>query len=257
MSDTRGAVDWLGSIAAFILVIVVNVLSNALPINGQSMPEISAKYPSLFTPAGFTFAIWSVIYLGLLAYVIYQALPSQRTNPGLAAISKLFVANCVLNAAWIYLWHYDLLVLSVLCMFAILVTLVLIYRKLAAIEEASLAQRIVVHVPFALYTAWITVASIANISAWQINSGWDDVGLSAVDWTILKLAVAGTIGTIMVVKRGDIAFVLVVAWAAWGIASKQVDTQAVVGAATVLVGLGLLLAAYEAARRMRLNFTGP
>ncbi|MGB5257057.1 MAG: hypothetical protein WBN44_07355, partial [Woeseiaceae bacterium] len=72
--------DWGGNIVAFSIVIIVNYLSNALPINGQSMAEISAKYPSLFTPAGFTFSIWGIIYLALLAFVIYQALPSQRGN---------------------------------------------------------------------------------------------------------------------------------------------------------------------------------
>lgn len=243
--------DWIGNIVAFVLVIVVNVLSNALPINGQSMPEIAAKYPSLFTPAGFTFSIWSVIYLGLLLYVIYQALSAQRSNKHLASISKLFVASCVLNAAWIYLWHYDLLALSVICMFAILATLVVVYRKLAALDDASLLQRSIVHLPFALYTAWIVVATIANISALQINMGWDDVGLSAVNWTILKLAVAGTIGATMVAKRGDIAFVLVVAWAAWGIASKQVDTPMVAGAATVVAGVCVLLGAYELTQKLR------
>lgn len=91
----RPLLDWGGNLAAFMLVVVLNVLSNALPINGQTMPEISAKYPSLFTPAGFTFSIWGVIYVALLLFVIYQALPSQRNNETIAGISRLFQINCV------------------------------------------------------------------------------------------------------------------------------------------------------------------
>ena len=76
--------DWGGNLAAFVLVLAMNTLSNVLPLNSQTMPEISAKYPSLFTPAGFTFSIWGVIYLGLMIFVIYQALPSQRDLPSAA-----------------------------------------------------------------------------------------------------------------------------------------------------------------------------
>jgi benzodiazapine receptor len=232
---TRDTKDWGGNIAAFLLVIVMNVLSNALPINNQTMPVISAKYPSLFTPAGFTFSIWGVIYLALLVFVIYQALPAQRENQSIAGISRLFQINCIANAIWIVVWHYDLLAISVLVMLVILATLILIYRKL-------IGDRLILRLPFSLYTAWISLATIANISALQINSGWDDIGMSAIQWTLVKLAFAGAVGASVIVKLRDIAFVLVVAWAAYGISVMQVDTPAVAGAAMTLSLLGLMLA---------------
>ena len=106
----RSLSDWAGSLLAFAIAILFNVLSNALPINGQSMPEISAKYPSLFTPSGFTFSIWGAIYLALLAFVIWQALPAQRSNGKVARISPWFKLNCLANALWLVVWHYDLLI---------------------------------------------------------------------------------------------------------------------------------------------------
>lgn len=243
--------DWGGNCAAFALVIVVNVLSNTLPINGQSMPEISAKYPSLFTPAGFTFSIWGVIYLALMAFVIYQSLPSQRNNETIAGISRLFQVNCVANASWLVAWHYDLLNLSLLIMLVLLITLVLIYRALLArIARASMAQHLVLHLPFSLYTGWITLATIANISAVQTGNGWDNIGLTAISWTLLKLAVAGAIGATMVLRFGDAVFVLVVAWAAYGIAVMQSETPAVSGAATSLALIALLLAVREGVARV-------
>ncbi len=244
--------DWGGNLAAFMLVVVFNVLSNALPINGQTMPEISAKYPSLFTPAGFTFSIWGVIYLALLLFVIYQALPSQRNNETIAGISRLFQINCVANASWIVAWHYDLLNISLLIMLVLLVTLIFIYRALlGAVEQASITQHLLLHLPFSLYTGWITLATIANISTVQTGNGWDNIGLTAVSWTLLKLALAGAIGATVVLRYGDVVFVLVVAWAAYGISAMQSATPAVSGGALTLSLLALLLAMNEAVARLR------
>ncbi len=235
---TRDIRDWGGNIVAFLSVVVMNVLSNALPINNQTMPVISAKYPSLFTPAGFTFSIWGIIYLALLVFVVYQALPSQRQNQSIAGISRLFQINCIANAVWVVVWHYDLLAASVLVMFAILATLILIYRKLVG-------DSLILRIPFSLYTAWISLATIANISALQISSGWDDIGMSAVHWTLVKLALAGAIGASVILKARDIPFILVVAWAAYGISVMQVETPAVAGAALTLCLLALMLGARE------------
>jgi benzodiazapine receptor len=240
----RGISDWGGNLAAFILVIIVNALSNAIPLNGQSMAEISAKFPSLFTPAGFTFAIWGLIYLSLSVFVIYQALPAQRDSPTIAKIGPLFKINCLANGAWIVAWHYDFLLLSLLLMAAILVTLVGIYRSLEIVNKrASLVDRLALQLPFSLYTGWISVATIANISAVQTGMGWDNWLIDAVTWTQLKIALAGAVGAMVLLRRNDIVFMLVIVWAAYGICAKQVATPAVAGAAMTLSLLGLTLIA--------------
>lgn len=244
--------DWGGNLAAFVFVIVINVLSNTLPINGQTMPEISAKYPSLFTPAGFTFSIWGLIYLALLVFVVWQALGAQRSDEEVAKISRYFQLSCLLNGIWLIVWHYDLLALSFLVMLGILTTLVLIYRSLRA-ERASLlrTRSLVLALPFSLYTGWITLATIANASTLQTGYGWDDVGLSAVQWTFLKLAVAGAIGASLVLRRRDPVFGAVVVWGAYGISVKQSANMSVAGAATTLSLLMALLVAIELASRLR------
>lgn len=223
--------------------ILLNVLSNALPINGQTMPEISAKYPSLFTPAGFTFSIWGLIYLALLVFVVWQALPAQREDARVAAISGYFKLNCLLNALWIVVWHYDLVVVALVVMLAILATLVLIYRGLVStIADASWVEHFVLYLPFSLYTGWITLATIANASVVQTAYGLDDAGLGAVQWTLLKLAAAGAIGATMILRLRDAPFALVIAWGAYGISAMQTATPAVAGAALSLSLLMLILA---------------
>lgn len=247
----RTITDWGGNIVAYAFMILLNALSNALPINGQSMPEISAKYPSLFTPAGFTFSIWGVIYLALLVFVVWQALPAQRRSDGLGAISWYFKANCLLNAFWIVAWHYDLLVVSLLVMLGILVTLVLIYRILVpGLKAAGFVEQLVLYLPFSLYTGWISLATIANASVLQTASGWDDVGISAVEWTLLKLAVAGAVAASIIVRFRDIPFAVVVAWGAYGIAVMQSQTPAVSGAALALCLLLLILAGKDGVDRL-------
>lgn len=248
----RNVSDWAGNIAAFAGVIAVNAMANGLPINGRTTGEVSAKYPSLFTPAGFTFSIWGLIYLSLTAFIIYQALPAQRDNAGIAAVGRLFILNCMANAAWIFAWHYDLLLLSLVLMAVILLSLVGIYRFLHAGDEVVTAgQRWFVQLPFSLYTAWITVAMIANVSVLQLAMGWDNLGVSAASWTILKLALAGAIAAIVVLRRGDLAFGLVVAWAGYGIMINQAGAPIVAGAAAMLTALVLLLSVAEFLRPRR------
>ena len=244
--------DWAGSLAAFVFVIVMNVLSNSLPINGQTMPEISAKYPSLFTPAGFTFSIWGVIYLALLVFVVWQALPAQRSDERVAAISRYFQVNCLLNGVWLVVWHYDMLALSFLVMLGILATLILIYRSLRSENvSTSRARYLVLVMPFSLYTGWISLATIANASAMQTGFGWDNIGLSAMHWTFLKLAVAGAIGASLVLKYRDPVFGAVVVWGAYGISVMQSATPAVAGAAITLSLLTAILVAIELVSRLR------
>lgn len=245
--------DWGGNILVFLIVIAVNSLANIIPIGGQTTGEVSAKYPSLFTPAGYTFSIWSIIYLSLFGFIIFQARPSQRNNNVIAKIHKLFVLNCLANATWIIVWHFDLIILSLLIMIVILFTLVKIYR-LIHITDAdaprTLSERFFVILPFSLYTGWITVAIIANISVVQIAYGLDSFGIAAIDWTLIKLSVTGAIGAMVVLLRKDIIFGLVLTWAGFGIAVKQIAVPSVSGSAITIASLILLLILIDAGRRL-------
>ena len=248
----RTGAAWGGNIVAFAVMIALNAMATSIPLGGKTPPEISAQYPSLFTPAGFTFSIWAAIYLGLLWFVVYQALPAQRNDLRLARIDALFKFNCLANAAWILAWHYDYLLLSLLIMAAILLSLLAIYGRQRVPGEVAPP---LVRLPFSLYTAWICVAAIANISIVQTAFGWDDAGMGAVHWTLLKLALAGAVGASVVTRKGDAAFALVIAWAAYGISIKQAATPAVAGAAFTLVLLSLMLATLELSRRLRSGVT--
>jgi benzodiazapine receptor len=238
--------DWGGNIVALIIVITVNGLANILRFGGQSTGEVSDKYYSMFTPAGFTFVIWSLIYLLLAVFVVYQSLPSQRNDARLGRISPWFKAGCAANALWMFAWHLEWIGVALLLMIILLVSLVWIYRLLAIVDVAApAAQRWLVQLPFSVYLGWISVATIANISALQSALDWNHAVLEEVSWTLLKLAVAGALGAIITLRRHDVAYGVVIGWAAFGIGAGQAATPAVAGAAFTICLVSLALTAYE------------
>lgn len=220
--------------------IAINGLATGLPLNGQSTGEISDRFPSLFTPAGYVFSIWGVIYLGLLAYMVFQALPSQRTNPRLRSIGWLYVISGVANSVWIFLWHYNQFAWSLVVMLVLLASLVGIYLRLSPFtRRVGAAERWTTHIPFSIYLGWITVATVANAATVLLDWNWAGGPLSPALWAMLMIAVATVLGLIFALREVNPAYVLVLVWAFAGIAVKQSATPVVawsaIGAAAVLV----------------------
>lgn len=225
-------------IIALAATIFVNYLSNALPINGRTPGEISDSFPVRFTPAGYVFSIWSIIYLGLIAYAIYQALPSQRANPRLRAIGWPFVLSCVANSGWIFAWHYGLYPLSLLIMLVLLGALITVYRRLyPAYPTVATAERWTTHIPFRIYLGWITVATIANATIVLYNWGWQGAPLTAETWAALLIYIATIIGFFFALRLRDIAYTLVLVWAFVGIYVAQNDAPLTAYSALAMAGL--------------------
>lgn len=220
--------------------IAINGLATGLPLNGQSTGEISDRFPSLFTPAGYVFSIWGVIYLGLLAYMVYQALPSQRANPRLRSIGWLYVVSGMANSVWIFLWHYNQFAWSLVVMLVLLASLIGIYLRLSPFTRGvGAAERWTTHIPFSIYLGWITVATVANVATVLLDWNWTGGPLSPALWAILMIAVATVLGLIFALREVNPAYVFVLVWAFAGIAVKQSATPAVawtaIAAAILLV----------------------
>ncbi|MEQ1585662.1 MAG: hypothetical protein ABL895_07285 [Cyclobacteriaceae bacterium] len=144
-------------------VLAINALANILPINGMNTGELSALYPSLFTPAGFTFSVWSVIYLLLIGFTIVQGSISGKSY--FAELSLWFLLSCVANVSWILAWHYQYLYASVLIMLLLLFSLSKIFLLLQRADLKTLSDKLLIKLPFIFYLSWICVATIANVSA--------------------------------------------------------------------------------------------
>ena len=218
------------NLLAFIVMIMMNYLANALPLNGKTTGELSNQLPNLFTPAGLTFSIWGVIYLLLLGFVIQQM---GRGQPGLnASIGWLFVASCLLNAGWILAWHYERLPLSMGIMTGLLVVLILINARLSGMP-LSLTRA-----AFGIYLGWICIATIANATALLVSWQWGGWGLSQEFWALL-MVVSGAVVSALAMQKLDNPFLgLAVAWALLGIVLKRhQDVMAV----AVVAGLAMVL----------------
>ena len=228
-----------------IAVIVVNGLANALPLNGKGTGHISDQFDVYFVPAGYVFSIWGLIYLGLLAYSIFQVLPSQRENPHLRRIGYLYVLSCAANIAWLFLWHYERFPWTLVAMVVLLLLLIAIYLMLGIGRTGtSTAGKWLVRVPFSIYLGWITVATVANVTSLLDSLNWNGWGLAAEWWAVIMLVVAGVIASTVSLTRGDVAYVAVIVWAYVGIALKHSNTPLVAVTAwvvAVLVALTLLI----------------
>jgi benzodiazapine receptor len=242
---TRDITRQLVNVLAIVATIVVNGLANALPLNGLTTGEISDRFKVYFVPAGYVFSIWGVIYLALLAFAVYQALPAQRDNPHLRRVGYLFALSCLANIAWLFLWHYEHFELTIVAMLVLLLLLIAIYLRLGTGRtQVPTAERWLVQLPFSLYLGWITVATIANATVLLDYLGWNGWGISPQAWAVIMLVVAGGIASAVSVTRGDVAYMLVIMWAFVGIGVKHVTAPLVATAAwvmTVVVGLMLVL----------------
>jgi benzodiazapine receptor len=195
--------------------ITVNALANILPINGLNTGQVSDLYPSLFTPAGLTFSIWSVIYFLLAGFVVMSWLRSD--DKMINRVLPWFIFTCVLNMGWILAWHHLLATPSVFIMLALLSILTYIFRMLHQSDSADMKLKLWVILPFTVYLAWICVATIANIAAWLIALGWQGGLIPPQLWTILMMTIAAALALKVTIDYRVPFFSLVVIWALFGI----------------------------------------
>ncbi len=235
--------NWLrwSNLLSVVVMLGVNTLANIIPFNGITTGEVSALYPVLFTPAGYVFAIWGLIYLALFGFSIYQLSPQRLPDDLLKSISPAIICANIANSAWIVVWHYQIIAATVPLMAVLLFCMLWIYLKIAPYRQGfSPRQGLFIVFPFSLYLGWISVATIANVSVWLFTLDWSGFGLSSVVWTMILLAVGTLLGILMILRHQDMVYALVIIWAFAGIQFKpQIETN--VGAAAGLSSLVLIL----------------
>ncbi len=218
--------------------IIINILANALPINGLNTGEISDRFNVYFVPAGYVFSIWGLIYVGLIACAIFQALPAQRENPRLRAAGWWIALGGLANSAWIFLWHYEQFPLTLIAMLTLLASLIIVYLRLGINRsKVSTGEKWAVHLPFSIYLGWITVATVANITDVLDFIQWDRFGLAPEIWMIIMLAAVLVIAALMNFTRRDIGYAAVILWALIGIAVKHAAVPAVAVPTWITFGL--------------------
>lgn len=245
----------------FLAMVFVNFLANYLPINGKNTGQLSNQYPNLFVPAPITFAIWGVIYLLLFIFCIKQSkglFSSQMdeiTAETVLLINFRFIITCILNAIWIFVWHYEYLGTSVVVMLLFLAQLVDINKQLDTITiYLSNVSRFAIKAPFGMYLGWICVATVANITAFLVNMKWDRAGESEVLWTCLLIIIAAIIVSYALIKLRNFYLGFSVIWAFSGIIYARLGADVyqrfIVWTAVFGIGLVALLTIIEISRAL-------
>lgn len=234
--STNLLLPWL-TLAAIIGTFAVNVWSNLSPLYGQTIGEISnIQFADvLIIPANYAFAIWGLIYLGLLGFGIFQLLPAQRQNSRLQHVRPLLILACVAQAVWVFFFLSEQFWLSVVAMLGILLPLIALYLRLeVGLHPVSRDERWLVQIPFGIYLGWISVATIVNIASALHDQSWNGWGISAERWTLLMIVVAAILGAVLTTQRREFAFPLVIVWALVAIAVRQSNFPLIVITATAM-----------------------
>ncbi|MBU2920151.1 tryptophan-rich sensory protein [Winogradskyella psychrotolerans] len=215
----------IGNIIALLITIFINYLSNTGTLNNTTIGEVSNSYRSLFTPAGYTFAIWGVIYLLLIGFVIYQGrglFKDVKNDDVVLKTGWWFILSCLFNSLWIFAWIYEYTGVSCIFIFLLLFSLLkIVLNNRMELDDEPLPIIAFVWWPFVIYSGWVTVASIANVSTYLVKIDWGGIGLSDLTWAIILIAIAVFINVIITWKRNMREFALVGAWALIGIGNAN------------------------------------
>lgn len=230
----------ISTLIAIVSAFGMNIWANVNPPNGLTIGAISQNIFKnvLITPASYAFAIWGLIYLGLISLAIYQALPAQKSDGLLSKIGYKLAIASIAQIIWVMCFLYRQYGASMIAMLCILLPLIGAYWSLPFKTRVSRQQQWLIKFPISIYLAWISVATIVNgailLTSWQ----WQGWGLSPIVWTVIMLLIAGLITHFVVLPRLDFAYAAVFIWAAIAIAIKNSDVMLISGTA---IGLSISL----------------
>ncbi|MBE9168473.1 tryptophan-rich sensory protein [Pleurocapsales cyanobacterium LEGE 06147] len=246
MNSNRDKLRQIVNLIAIVAAFGTNIIANVAPFNGQTIGEISNTLfrDVLVTPANYAFAIWGLIYLGLISFAIYQALPEQRRNSQLQRMGYLVAIASLAQITWIFFFLYGLFALSFVAMLGILFPLIGAYQSLRNGDRSFWGQqKWFVYVPISIYLAWISVATIVNGAIVLDYWNWNGWGIDPQIWTAIVLLVATVIAATVSIRRDDLVYMGVFVWAFVAIAVRNSNNLVIAatagGLAIVLVLIGM------------------
>lgn len=228
---------WINGIF-LVITLGINSMGALGWINGNSQKEISDRYVTLITPSPSTFSIWSLIYALLLMSVVVMI--AKKDDPyyhrAIDQITVMFRVSCLLNILWIVSFSYVQIELSVLFIFALLITLTIICKRLTQIQEK---KHWLLPISFGLYTGWLLIATVVNIAAALVKLKWSGFGIGQETWAVIVLVGAIMVAFYVLLKIRNAAFLLPIAWAYWGIYQFLNSSEGFGGEFPLLQGISL------------------
>ncbi|MEO1792236.1 MAG: TspO/MBR family protein [Cyanobacteria bacterium J06629_19] len=245
--------QWL-TLVMILMAIAVNGVSNVFPPAGKNTGEVSniTLGGVLITPAGYAFAIWGLIYLGLIAYGIYQALPAQRHQRAFEQVSWAIIGACVLQIIWIYVfltYHFWWAAAIILGITGCLIAAYLPTRQLKSTRKI----RWFLQAPISIYFAWITIASVLNVSGAlyvvavprdaisTFESSVATTSPGGVIATVAMMCISAGIAAIVALRYADVSYPAVAVWAFIAIAVRTGFAPIAFSGIALAVGLSIVI----------------
>ena len=227
------------SIGAVIIMLVLYFASERGMFGDNPVGQTGSYNEPLVVPAGYAFAIWGIIYLGIIALPIYHWIKRQEGHELWIPFRYWFSLNVICNGLWLAFASMDWLWTTVGIILVMLVSLyqMRILLKRMQVDEVQLSywfEQFVVHI----YFAWITLATALNISAALNFYQWSGFGISELTWALIILPIAAIIAGLVFRKFRDRAYALVVVWAFVALFIKHIDSYpsiAYLGVAVVVI----------------------
>ncbi|MCF4100339.1 tryptophan-rich sensory protein [Gillisia sp. M10.2A] len=228
-----------------LLIIIVSYYAQIIGINDNTIGGLSKEYRNLFTPASYAFAIWGIIYLALIIYVVFQidrAFFKDNTvdTSFILQTGPWFFLTNIANAAWVVAWLYEYTLLSVVLMFFMLVCLIKIILN-TNMERWDASFKIIAFTwwPICIYAGWISVATVTNVAAYLVKIGWKGDFLSEETWTVLMIVVVVIINSLIIYKRNMREFAAVAVWGLFAIYIRHMNNSPAISY-VALGGAGLI-----------------
>ncbi|MGO3184285.1 MAG: tryptophan-rich sensory protein [Aequorivita sp.] len=235
----------IANIIIFIIMVFVNYLAGTGAINGTTIAKISNANDNLFTPAGYAFSIWGLIYLMLLGFVIYQSrslFKKVRDDAFIMETGWWFALSCFANIMWITFWLYGFMDYSIVAIFILLYSLLkIVMKNRMELWDAPISVIAFLWWPFVFYSGWVTVASIANVAAYLTSIEWNAWGYSEISWAVTMIVIAGIINFVVTWRRNMREFALVGAWALIAISVANWDESQTVANSALAVAMVLII----------------
>lgn len=243
-----GLVSLLGALA-------VGLLANIIPFNGQTTDDILTKTGMPFQPASWVWAIWGLIFILMAVYVVYTIFPGGLHSDRTRRIGPLFLIVNLASILWLFFWHWEQFLVSVILMAIVLLALALIYlianRPDDEGNRPTRMQLLMVRIPFSVYLGWITVSFLGNLMVWLQHRGWDGSPFNLRTWAIVFMIAGLLAAAAFAAFRQDAAYVIVFVWAYVAVAQHQWDSSKAV---SIFAGIGAVVAAGLAVMAFMLSF---
>ncbi len=243
------------NIIFFGITMYFNYASATGVFNDTTQAMMSGKYDTLFTPAGYAFSIWGFIYLMVFGFVVYQSrslFMTVRDDSFIERTGWWFILSCIANSAWCYLFVSDEILISTFVIFFMLFCLLqIVVRNAMELVDEPISVIVFLWWPFVIYSGWLTVACIANVTLYLTKIGWDGFGISPETWTIIMIAIATTINLIVTWTRNMREFALVGAWAFIAIAVANTDSNETIKMVAYIAAAVLILSSTAHALKNR------